>query len=126
MARFRLAGSVSFIEHLRFLRCTLSLGTLSQAMIDGKPEPRYEVRIKRKVERGLGNLPASVQDAMSYLLRDLKETGPVQKEWKSFSDLGKNKYHCHLSYKYVACWTWEKGTRSLEVYYVGSREGAPY
>ena len=71
------------------------------AMVEGKP--RYEVRIDRKVERGLGKLPASVQETIDYLLRDLKEIGPIQKEWKNFSNLGKNKYHCHLQSKYVAC-----------------------
>jgi hypothetical protein len=35
-------------------------------------------------------------------------------------------YHCHLSYRYVACWTWRKKEIVIEVYYVGSRENAPY
>jgi hypothetical protein len=32
----------------------------------------------------------------------------------------------HLSYHYVACWRHEKGTMTIEVNYVGSRENAPY
>ena len=49
-----------------------------------------------------------------------------QPTWKNYSKLGKNKYHCHLNYRHVACWTAEKETITIEVYYVGSREKAPY
>ena len=96
-------------------------------MVEGKkPAPRYEVRIKRRVERGLYKLPLSAQETMDDLLRDLEELGPIRKDWSNFSSLGKNRYHCHLSGSYVACWTWEKGTTLIEVYYAGSREDAPY
>ena len=37
--------------------------------------------------------------------------GPVQKS---------------LTYRHVACWTFRKGEIEIEVYYVGSREKAPY
>jgi hypothetical protein len=37
-----------------------------------------------------------------------------------------NKYHCHLSNKWVACWKNEKDSIIIEVYYAGSRENAPY
>jgi hypothetical protein len=49
------------------------------------------------------------------------------KRWQNYSPLGKNKHHCHLTYSYVACWEEVQGEiRLLEVYYVGSREDAPY
>ena len=35
-------------------------------------------------------------------------------------------FHCHLNYRYVACWTHRQGEIEIEVYYVGSREKAPY
>ena len=35
-------------------------------------------------------------------------------------------YHCHLSYKWVACWQCEGDSITIEVYYAGSRENAPY
>lgn len=43
-----------------------------------------------------------------------------------FQYIGKNKYHCHLSYHWVACWQETVKGIELEVYYAGSRENAPY
>ena len=57
---------------------------------------------------------------------DLSEGGPVQPKYKNFSKLGKGRYHCHLSYHWVACWQSVNGEYIVEVYYVGSRESAPY
>ena len=87
---------------------------------------RYEILIKNKVARGLTKLPCDVQKLLFLLIADLEAGGPVQKEWRNFSPLGKNRYHCHLNYRYVACWTCRKGEIVIEVYYVGSREKAPY
>ena len=86
----------------------------------------YQVSIKKQVNRDLSNLPKDIQKLLFLLIADLKADGPIQKGWHNFSPLGENKYHCHLSYRYVACWTWEEGTIEIEVYYVGSREKAPY
>jgi hypothetical protein len=38
----------------------------------------------------------------------------------------KNKYHCHLSYHWIACWEETIKGIEMEVYYAGSRENAPY
>ena len=86
----------------------------------------YEVQIKKKVARGLTKLPASVQKLFFLLLADLQSDGPVQKNWRNFSMLGKHRYHCHLNYRYVARWTCRDNQIVIEVYYVGSREKAPY
>jgi len=86
----------------------------------------YEVRIKKKVARGLERLPADVQKLLFLLILDLKSDGPIQKSWRNFSPLGKDRYHCHLNYRYVACWTCRRNEIVIEVYYVGSREKAPY
>ncbi len=86
----------------------------------------YEVKIKKKVARGLGKLPKNVLKLLFLLVEDLKAEGPIQKSCHNFSPLGNDKYHCHLNYRYVACWTWRKGDIEIEVYYVGSREKAPY
>jgi len=43
----------------------------------------------------------------------------------NYSMLGNGKYHCHLNFSYVACWTYEQETITIEVYYVGSLENAP-
>ena len=87
---------------------------------------KYEIRIKRKVDRGLRKLPSDVQKLLYLLIADLKADGPIQKTWRNVSPLGSGRYHCHLNYKYVACWTCRKNEIIIEVYYVGSREKAPY
>ncbi len=87
---------------------------------------KYEVRIKTKVAHGLEKLPADVQKLLFLLMADLQTDGPIQKSWRNFSPLGKDRYHCHLNYRYVACWTCRNNEIVIEVYYVGSREKAPY
>lgn len=86
----------------------------------------YEIKIKKKISRRLERLPADVIDTFYKLVSDLILSGPVQSSWPSYSKLSSNTYHCHLNYRYVACWRCEKGTITIEVYYVGSRENAPY
>ena len=87
---------------------------------------KYQVSIKKKVNKGLKKLPKNVQQLLFLLIEDLISDGPVQKEWNNFSPLGKGKYHCHLTYHHVACWTCDKEEIKIEVYYAGSREKAPY
>ena len=60
------------------------------------------------------------------LAEDLAEFGPFRANWPNYSKLGGDKFHCHLNRSYVACWTFEKECITIEVYYVGSRENAPY
>lgn len=77
----------------------------------------------KRIERA----PESIQILFDELVENLEEKGPIQKKtWPNFSDLGKGKYHCHLAYSWVACWYCEAKTVEIEVYYAGSREGAPY
>jgi len=87
---------------------------------------KYEIRLKKKVARSLSRLPGDVQKIFFLLVADLQADGPIQKSWSNFSSLGRERYHCHLSYRYVACWVRRKNTIVIEVYYVGSREKAPY
>lgn len=89
----------------------------------GKP---YEVHIKKKARRRFSNLPLNTKKMFGLLVADLEETGPIQNQWKNYSPLGEGKHHCHLSWSYVACWSHEEGSIIIEVYYVGSREDAPY
>ena len=81
---------------------------------------------KRKQERNLRKLPITVQVLFHALVKDLEATGPEQTSWRNFSKLENNKFHSHLNYSYVACWKNNKGNLMIEVYYVGSREKAPY
>ena len=84
------------------------------------------ISVNRKIIRKLFKLPENVQQQLEVLLLDLEETGPIQPEWKNYSKLNNNKYHCHLTYSYVACWSCGYNTIEIEVFYVGSRENAPY
>ena len=60
------------------------------------------------------------------LVEDLEKSGPVQTTWPNYGKLGKDTYHCHLNYSFVACWTHKGKTLEIEVYYAGNREDAPY
>jgi mRNA-degrading endonuclease RelE of RelBE toxin-antitoxin system len=86
----------------------------------------FQVRVKKKVARGLARLPENIKQLLYLLVTDLQERGPIQKSWPNFSSLGEERYHCHLTYRYAACWTYKKDEIIIEVYYVGSREKAPY
>jgi mRNA-degrading endonuclease RelE of RelBE toxin-antitoxin system len=86
----------------------------------------FNVLVSRKVLRSISKMPESTQLKMANLVEDLRDKGPIQTGWPSYSRIGKNEYHCHLSRKWVACWYWEKKTIEIEVYYAGSRENAPY
>jgi mRNA-degrading endonuclease RelE of RelBE toxin-antitoxin system len=86
----------------------------------------YEIRIAKKVQKHLFKLPQNIRQRFTALAEQLRERGPVAHDWQNYSKLGENRYHCHLTYSYVACWTHEKETITIEVYYVGSRENAPY
>ena len=56
---------------------------------------QYQVRIKKKVNRGLNKLPKNIRKLFFLLVEDLKADGPIQKSWRNFSPLGENKYHCY-------------------------------
>jgi mRNA-degrading endonuclease RelE of RelBE toxin-antitoxin system len=87
---------------------------------------KYTVLIKKSVSKNLEKLPLAIQAKFARLVVDLEEQGPMPKGWQNLSKLTGNDYHCHLTYSYVACWRFENGSFVIEVYYVGSREGAPY
>ena len=88
----------------------------------------WEVRVKKKVLKGLDKLPEGIRTRFAALKTDL-ELGGLNpgKRWKNYSKLGPKKHHCHLTYSYVACWEELDGKiKIMEVYYAGSREKAPY
>ena len=87
----------------------------------------YEVRVKRGVLKKLHKLPMNIQDRFENLVQILHHSGPTGAHvLQNYSKLSETEYHCHLTYSYVACWRLEKNTIIIEVYYVGSREDAPY
>ncbi len=86
----------------------------------------YEIIVKRKVLRRIQKLPESVQRRVANLVEDLRDKGPIRSDWPHYSKLGADQYHCHLSRDWVACWSCAKTSKTIEVYYAGSRENAPY
>lgn len=86
----------------------------------------YRVVVLKNVRKNILLLPEKARMRLKLLLVDLRENGPVQPKYQNYSKIGKNTYHCHLAYHWVACWRCEEERLILEVYYVGSRENAPY
>ena len=75
----------------------------------------YNVTITKKAERSAKTMPRAVQNKLK-----------AQPLFWHYSKLGDNRDHCHIALNWVACWTCENGSINIEVYYVGSREKAPY
>lgn len=86
----------------------------------------YDVRIGKKVLKTLRKMPRDARVRFGQLAEDLRQSGPIRADWPNYSKLSEAEYHCHLSYRWVACWRHHKGTIVIEVYYAGSREDAPY
>jgi len=97
-----------------------------ESKIGYKNNMNYRVTMKRKVLQAIGKMPRAEQKKLALLVDDLSDHGPAQPGWPNYSKLSDEKYHCHLSPKWVACWRHEKKTIEIEVYYAGSRENAPY
>ena len=72
----------------------------------------------------------SINDVIDLLVLDLQRRGAQLPDWPHFSSLEEGHFHCHLRRgkpTYVACWKIiDKKTKQIEVYYVGTHEGAPY
>lgn len=86
----------------------------------------YRVVILKKAQKNIDKLSLKAKMTFKRLLTDLRYNGPVQAKYKNYSKIGNVTYHCHLDYHWVVCWRCEDGDLYLEVYYVGSRENAPY
>lgn len=90
---------------------------------------KYEwtVGFTGKAAKQARKLPKREQETLVALVRDLQMRGPALPDWPNYSKLGGSRHHCHLSYKWVACWEMQdKALRLIEIYYAGSRENAPY
>lgn len=90
----------------------------------------WHVSVIGQAKKAKKNLTGKTHDTFILLLFDL-ESGPIKTEWPNFSDLKgmKGHYHCHIEKgrpTYVACWMVDKTTRTIEVYYAGTHEKAPY
>lgn len=87
----------------------------------------WKIEFSKKASKRVKKLPKRELSLLDALVSDLLNRGPVLPDWKNYLKLGNCEYHCHLSYKWVACWRVEKEEICLiEIYYIGSREDAPY
>jgi hypothetical protein len=86
----------------------------------------YDVRMPKKLNKTLREMPENAKRTLFHLVNDIRETGPIRLEYHNYSRLGESLYHCHLAYSWVAIWRNENGSSVVEVEYVGSREKAPY
>jgi hypothetical protein len=86
----------------------------------------YSVLLSKRVQKQIDRMPRPIARKLAILIEQLRESGPLQPEWPNYGKLGPDRYHCHLAYRWVACWYWAKGALRIEVHYVGSREDAPY
>ena len=87
---------------------------------------KYVVRMTKKATKGVEKLPLRAVDALARLICDLRDFGPIQPKYSHFSKIGNGCFHCHLGIHWVVCWKTDGTGGSVEVYYVGSRESAPY
>ena len=95
----------------------------------------WAVHYSRKAEKQYRNLKRSgarpsINDAIDLLVFELELYGPDRTNWPNYGKLSERSYHCHLKKgkpTYVACWTVVSARlKQIEVYYVGTHEGAPY
>ncbi len=86
----------------------------------------WKVEFTARAAKQLRAIPPKVSELLVELAKDLEMTGPVQWTWPNYSRLTNGVHHCHLNYRYVACWAETEKGISLEIYYVGTRENAPY
>jgi len=63
----------------------------------------YKVLIPKRVDKQIRTLRNNKKKKLVLLLEDLRDFGPERKEWKIYSKLSKDEYHCHLSYHWVVC-----------------------
>lgn len=92
-------------------------------LFSNKAEKQYE-KLKRN-----GSKRPSIVDVIDLLAQELELNGPCLSNWPHYGILEKENFHCHLKRgkpTYVACWRADRKAKQIEVYYVGTHEGAPY
>ena len=81
-----------------------------------------------------GHKKPSLLDVIDAFVLDLRQQGPILVGWPHYGVIHESKtelyYHCHLKRghpTYVACWrVTNVEENKIEVFYVGTHEGAPY
>jgi hypothetical protein len=67
--------------------CPVLLGLLS--CLGYSMSVEYTVTIKRRIQRRADKMPAMERERLDNLVEDLRESGPIQKQWSNFSALSK-------------------------------------
>lgn len=90
----------------------------------------WTVLLKKKTQKSLVKLPEEIRACFALLFREIEFAGPFRTNWPHYGKLRGKCHHCHVKSgnpTYVACWEiLDKQSRSVEVYYVGTHENAPY
>ena len=87
------------------------------------------VKLHRKAEKQAAFLPRKVLDILFDLMKEIRVGGPIRGNWPNYGKLTGNRHHCHLKKgkpTYVAVWTEDKETITVEIIYAGTHEKAPY
>ena len=93
-----------------------------------------DIEFTPKAKDQIARLSEKACEALRLLVKDLQTNGAAPgKGWPNYGKLeGQkgDKRHCHLTRgrpTYVCCWAViDKKTKTIEVYYVGTHERAPY
>lgn len=89
----------------------------------------WTVKLNKKAEKQVLKLNRHVIAALYALMADIRHNGAVRGDWPNYSKLDGNRHHCHLKKgtpTYVAVWTEDKQTITVEIIYAGTHEKAPY
>ena len=89
----------------------------------------WKVELHRKAEKQAAALPRKVLDILFELMKEIRITGPIRGNWPNYGKLTGNRHHCHLKKgkpTYVAVWTEDKESITVEIIYAGTHEKAPY
>lgn len=88
----------------------------------------WKVQFTKRAEKGQRDLPGIVRDKLRALVVAIEVMGPVRGDWPNYGKLADGSHHCHLKGgrpTFVACWR-VVGQNTVEVYYAGTHEKAPY
>lgn len=89
----------------------------------------WTVKLHKKAEKQALKLPRPAIAALYELMASIRNNGPVRGDWPNYSRLDGDRHHCHLKKghpTYVAVWTEDKQTITVEIVYAGTHEKAPY
>ncbi len=91
----------------------------------------WRVYVKKRTLRLVERMPSRAQEAFGRLRTVLEQVGPTGPHaWRNYGKLkGEiNTFHCHLTpdHQWVACWRSEHEILTIEIFYAGSHQNAPY